>query len=67
MKEFKTDAYFVLYDKEDYPICYFDNLTELLGHINYSGRNLLKEFNKHGNSVNIIINNKIYKLYKFVD
>ena len=67
MKEFRCYNYFVLYDKDDYPICLFENLEELLKHINYRERELLYRFKKFGNSINIVIGNKIYKLFRFED
>lgn len=66
-KIFINENYFVLYDSNDCPICYFDNFYELAKHINYSVYDLVKRFNKYGDSINIIIGNKLYKLVTFVD
>ena len=66
MKKFK-EAYFVLYDDQDFPICYFENVYELLQLINYSTRDLLKRFNKYGDLIHIIINHKKYSLMRFCD
>lgn len=63
----KNEAYFVLYDKNDFIICYFDNLTELSKHINYDCKHLVYRFNKFGNPLNIVIGNEFYKLYYLYD
>lgn len=67
MKELRNINYFVLYDKNDIPVCYFENFEELTKHINYNQYDLVKRFKKFGNSIKIIIGNQFYKLYKFVD
>lgn len=67
LKELKNISYFVLYDMEDYPICYYSNLEELLEHINYNRYELVRQFKKFGNSIKLVIGNQFYKLYKFVD
>ncbi len=59
--------YFVLYDMEDFPICLFENIEELLLHINYKSTDLLREFYKHNNSINIVIGKHKYKLFRFLD
>ena len=59
--------YFVLYDMEDFPICLFESLEELLLHINYDSKSLLCEFYKHNNNIKIIINKRKYKLFRFED
>lgn len=66
-KDFRKENYFVLYDENDYPICYFDNFYELSKHINYRCSDLVCKFNKFGNCINIVIGNKLYKLVTFVD
>lgn len=66
-KQLRKYNYFVLYDMDDYPICLFENLEELLQHINYNCSKLVYQFKKFGNSINIVIGNKIYKLFRFED
>ena len=66
IKKFRT-CYFVLYDMEDNPICYFDNIMELLKHINYRDTDLLSKFSKNYNNINIVIGKRKYKLYRFCD
>ncbi len=65
MKELEHYSYFVLYDYEDFPICYFDSLEDLLRHINYNRYELVRRFKQFGNDIKIVIENKLYKLYKF--
>lgn len=68
-KDFRKNNYFTLYDDEDNFICYFDNFNELSKIINYNASDLVKSFNRYAidNFINIIIDNRKYKLYTFVD
>lgn len=66
-KLFREICYFVLYDKNDIPVCYFDNFEELTKNINYTSSKLVYRFNKYGNSIKIVIGNQFYKLYRFTD
>ena len=66
IKKFKKDNYFVLYNLSDDIVCFFDNFNELSKYISYSLRDLIHEYNKHNtNTLNIIIDNKKYKLVTF--
>ena len=67
MKEFKDKTYFVLYDIDDYPLCYFETLEELQKSINYDSSKLLYRFKNEGSLIKIIMNNKFYRLARFVD
>lgn len=61
-----VNNYFVLYDKNDEIVCYFDNFNELLKYINYKYKRLIQEFNNNNsNIINIIIENKKYQLAIF--
>ncbi len=62
-KKIKNDCYFVLYDFNDFPVCYFDNFDELSRHINYSSRRLAILFNAYGNLLHICIGGIMYKLF----
>lgn len=75
-KEFKKNNYFVIYEyrhenslnDEDEIICYLENYKELSKYINYSLSDLVHEYNRHKtNIINIIIDNKKYKLATFCD
>lgn len=66
-KLFREMSYFVLYDKNDIPVCYFENFEELQKHINYRCSDLVTKFNKFGDSIKIVIENQFYKLYRFED
>ncbi len=66
-KLFRKISYFVLYDKNDIPVCYFDNFEELSKYINYRCSDLVIKFNKFGDSIKIVIGNQFYKLYRFQD
>lgn len=66
-KTFRLQNYFVLYDSNDFPICYFDSFNELSKRISYRCSDLVRQFNKFGNTINIIIGNQLYKLCTFVD
>lgn len=66
-KDFRKDNYFVLYDLNDFPICYFDNFDELSKHLNYRCSDLVSRFNKYGNNLKIVIGNEFYKLFTFKD
>lgn len=52
---------------DDYPICYFDNLEEVLKCINYNSYDLVKQFKNKGNLIRVVLNNKFYRLARFVD
>ena len=70
MKLFKTKYHFVLYDSNNDIVALFDNFNELSKHINYTMRDLLKEYKKKAIDeliINIRIGNKIYQLYAFED
>ncbi len=62
-KELKKIYYFVLYDMEDFPICYFDNFKELSNNLNYPLKKITYMLNIYGNLIHIKIGNKLYKLY----
>lgn len=62
-KCFRKNNFFVLYDSNDFPVCYFDNFEELSKHLNYPCFYLVRKFNECGNTINIIINNVGYKLF----
>ena len=62
-KTFREKNYFILYDKDDYIICYFDNFQELSTRLNYPCYYLVYKFNQYGNLIPIVIGNKLYKLY----
>lgn len=65
-KNFRKNNYFVLYDKNDELICYFDNFDDLAKYINYRISDLVHEYNRHNtNIINIIIDNKIFQLATF--
>lgn len=64
---FRENCYFCIYDFNDVLICYCDNFNELTKHINYTSRDLLKQFKKHGNCLNVLIDSHFYKLYLFYD
>lgn len=65
-KEFRKNNYFVLYDSNDEIICYFNDFNELLKYINYRLSDLVHEYNRHNNNIiNIVIDNKKYKLATF--
>lgn len=65
-KNFRKNNYFVLYDKNDELICYFDNFDDLAKYINYRISDLVHEYNKNKtNIINIIIDNKKYELATF--
>lgn len=65
-KDFKKNNFFILYDLNDEVVCYFDNFNELLKYINYRLSDLIHEYNRKQTSViNIIIDNKKYKLATF--
>ena len=65
-KSFKVNNYFVLYDLNDNIVCYYDNYNELLKVLAYDLRNLVFEYNRNKtNIINVIINNKKYKLATF--
>lgn len=66
IKTFREENYFILYDLNDNIICYYDNFNELSTVINYSLRDLIREFNREKSNIRIIvINNKKYKLATF--
>ena len=67
MKEFRNNTYFVLYDVQDYPICYFDNLEEVLKCINYSPSKLLYRFKNEGFLIGVTLGNHYYRLARFTD
>ena len=48
-KTFREKNYFILYDKDDYIICYFDNYQELSTRLNYRCSDLVYKFNQYGN------------------
>lgn len=60
--------YFVVYDYNDNIVCYFDDFNELKRYLpNYRDRDIRRRFLKSKeNFINIIIENTIYKVYKFV-
>ena len=71
-----ADNYFILYkydyendlNNEDEIICYWENYEEVSKYINYRYRDLIYEFNnKNTNIINVIIENKKYKLAIFCD
>lgn len=66
IKTFREENYFILYDLNDNIICYYDNFNELSTVINYSLRDLIREYNREKSNIRIIvINNKKYKLATF--
>ena len=62
-KKIRENCNFVLYDFNDFPVCYFDNFEELSKHINYSSRRLATLFNVYGNLLHICIGKNMYKLF----
>ena len=62
-KDFRRDNYFVLYDKNDYPICFFADYNELSKSISYRCSDLVYKFNKFGNPIKLVIGNEFYKLF----
>lgn len=66
-KTFRKENYFVLYDMNDNIVCYFDNFEELSKQFNYRLSDLVYQFNRKGSIIDVIINNKYYKLCTFVD
>jgi len=60
------DTYYVLYDLEDNLICYFDTITDFLSKYNYKNYEITRKFkNSKSNFINLILENKTYKLYIF--
>jgi len=58
--------YFVLYDNNDYIVCYFDNIREFAFKYNYQYYELRRKFkNSKTNFINLILDNVEYKLYSF--
>ena len=77
-KEFKKNNYFVLYEyrgenslnDEDEIICYIESFEELKNKYlkEYRLSNLVHEYNRYNtNIINIIIDNKKYRLATFCD
>lgn len=62
-KDLREKYYFVLYDMNDYPICYFDNFDELKQHLNYPLKKINYMLNIYGNLIHIKIGDKLYKLF----
>lgn len=62
-KELRNSYYFVLYDVDDFPVCYFDNFDELGKHLNYPLKKISYMLNIYGNLLHIKIGNKVYKLF----
>ena len=60
-------SYFVLYDANDFPICFFEDFWELLKCINYNKYELIRRFKENNKFIKIVINSEFYKLYRFTD
>lgn len=59
-------SYFVIYNYDDYVVCYIDDIVELQEkYINYSVKDLKKRFQRKGNPLDVVIDNVFYKLYRF--
>jgi len=66
VKEGMEKNYFVLYDNNDYIVCYFDNIREFAFKYNYQYYELRRKFkNSKTNFINLILDNVEYKLYSF--
>lgn len=67
-KIFKKENYFILYDLDDFIVCYFDNFKELSKVFKYSVSDLVHEFNRYDTDrLIVIIHNTKYRLVTFVD
>lgn len=63
----KKNKYYVLYDYEDMPILYFDTLKEFSISLGYNYRKLKNRFCNVNDFIELLIDRKTFKLYKFVD
>ena len=63
----RNKKYYVLYDYEDVPILYFETLKEFANKLGYSYKYLKNEFSEFNEHIELNINNKKFKLYKFID
>lgn len=58
--------YFVLYDLDDYVVCYLHDLKEFLDKFNYPLKEINRKFkNSNDNYIYLDINNIRYKLFCF--
>ena len=65
-KNFRKNNYFVLYDKNDEIVCYFDNFEDLSKYINHRLSDLIYKYNKgNSNVINIVIDKKEFQLATF--
>ena len=68
MKYFRETYDFVLYDENDNIVCYFNDIDEIKKFSNVRPSRIYKNFEKSFDDfINIIIDNKFYKLYRFED
>lgn len=65
-KLFRKNNHFVLYDCEENCI-YIDSFSELQKHLNYNIYDLVKQFNKKGEIIDVVVDGKMYQLYTFED
>lgn len=55
-----------MYDLDDNLICYLDSINELFYKYHYQPREITRKFkNSLNNYINLVIDNKKFKLYKF--
>lgn len=63
----KSIKFYVLYDYEDMPILYFETLKEFSNKLGYNYKKLKNRFCEKNNFIDLLIDKKNFKLYKFVD
>lgn len=62
----KKIKFYVLYDHEDKPILYFETLKEFSNSLGYN-YSYIRSLSFKNNFIELLINKKNFKLYKFVD
>lgn len=63
----KRCKYYVLYDYNDIPILYFETLKEFSKKLGYNYSYIRSLSFKVNNYIELLIGNKKFKLYKFID
>ena len=63
----KRINFYVLYDMNDFPVLYFPTLKEFCLALNYSYKYLSNKFSNFNTCVDLNIQGKNFKLYKFID
>lgn len=63
----KGIKYYVLYDENDLPILYFETLKDFSISLGYNYKKLRNKFCNVNDFIELLIDKKNFKLYRFVD